>query len=137
MEVVFDFFDPSLALQDILWCSGTEILTRTRPDLPPYLGLEALAQTCGLHLRRRHEFLVQVYLASMARISWPKPTMPVRAIHAVLTEETATAARYLLDLNGGPGGEILLSHRALKPENPARTFFQERFRCLRTRSWHA
>ena len=71
MGLDFSGFDPALALDAILSCDKREIVTRTRSGLPPYLALEAMAQTCGMHLRRRHDFMVHAYLVSMADLLYP------------------------------------------------------------------
>ena len=70
-------FDPSTALAAILSCDPENIITRTPPDLPPYLLLEALAQTCGMHLRFRRHFLVDVFLASATDLVYKEHPAPI------------------------------------------------------------
>jgi hypothetical protein len=123
----FSGFDPALALDAILSCDEREIVTRTRPDLPPYLALEAMAQTCGMHLRRRHDFMVQAYLVSMADLRYP-PALGEEAltIRAALTAETTAAAAYTVHIDDGPAFRMLMGRHTPSgtPDNLFRTRFE-------------
>lgn len=118
-------FDPSQALGAILTCDLEHIVTRTSPNLPPYLILEALAQSCGMHLRFRHDFFIDAFLASTKDLihrDYPAPVV----IEARLTAETSAAASYEVRVNGNAPCRMLMGYRPA-PEN---TFFRDRFQCL-------
>lgn len=127
----FAAFDPSLALARIFRIDQTGITTSTPQTMPPFLNIEALAQTCGLHLRWVHDFHVQAYLLSLSGLTCPDlpPVLPM-TIRATLLTRTATAARYAVCIDGGPDCEILMGMRP----SPDDTFFRARFQCLRTPS---
>jgi hypothetical protein len=123
----FSEFNPALALNAILFCDERDIVTSTRPGLPPYLALEAMAQTCGMHLRRRHDFMIQAYLVSMADLRYP-PSLGEKTlvIRAALTTETTTAAAYTLHIDDGPAFRMLMGRRTSTgtPDNLFRTRFE-------------
>lgn len=118
-------FDPSLALAAILSCESGTIVTRTPPDLPAYLLPEALAQSCGMQLRFRHDFRIAAFLASVADLVYAKPPTPV-IIRARLVAETGMAARYEACADSGEPCRITIGYRPA----PADTFFRHRFQCL-------
>lgn len=122
-------FDPSTALAAILSCGPESIITRTPPDLPPYLLLEALAQTCGMHLRFRRHFLVDVFLASAADLVYEEHPAPV-TIRARLTGQTGAAASYEAAVESGPPCRMILGYRPALAD----TFFRRRFQCLSSHS---
>ncbi|UTF51753.1 hypothetical protein NLA06_07675 [Desulfomicrobium sp. ZS1] len=128
MDLDFSSFDPSMALDAILFCDEREIVTRT-PSLPPYLALEAMAQTCGMHLRHRHGFQIQAYLVSVADLLYAPDlgTEPL-TIRASMIAETKAGASYAVTVNDDPTCRILIGHDA----RPASldTLFQSRFTCL-------
>ena len=128
MGLDFSGFDPALALDAILSCDEREIVTRTRPGLPPYLALEAMAQTCGMHLRRRHNFKIQAYLVSLDDlVHVPETRTPSLTIRASMMAETKAGARYEVSVNDAPACRILIGRQANdRPD----TFFRSRFACL-------
>ncbi len=126
MDLDFSAFDPSKALDAILFCDDSEIVTRT-PSLPPYLALEAMAQTCGMHLRRRHDFRIQAYLVSIGDLLHdPEPRSAHLTIRARMIAETKAGARYDVSVNDAPACRILIGRQAGRPD----TFFRSRFACL-------
>jgi len=127
----FSGFDPALALDAVLSYDEHEIVTRTRPGLPPYLALEAMAQTCGMHLRRRHDFMVQAYLVSMADLLY-LPALGDKAltIRAALTVETTAAAAYAVHIDNGPSCRILMGRHT--PSGTPDNLFRSRFERLCT-----
>lgn len=131
MGLDFSGFDPALALDAILSCDKREIVTRTRSGLPPYLALEAMAQTCGMHLRRRHDFMVHAYLVSMADLLYP-PTLGEKAltIRATLTAETSAAASYTAQIDDGPACRMLMGRNT--PSDTPDNLFRTRFKRLCT-----
>lgn len=134
MDMNFCHFDPSLALAAITACDSQKIQTRTKADLPPWLALEALMQTCGLHLRHMHAFRIQTYLVSVADIVCT-PNMGTEAllIEAILDTQTTAAARYTVRLPGSPQGCVLMGYH---PDTTG-TILQTRFeRLCRTPSWN-
>lgn len=134
MDIVFSAFDPSQALDSILRWDEREMMAQTPVSPSPYLNLEALAQTCGLHLRRRNDFRVQAFLVSVSDLAYPGDA--VRAawtITARLRTETAGGAGYDVEINGVPGGTVVMGRRDL-PRGGIDTFSQERFQWLCTRS---
>ncbi len=128
MDLDFTNFDPSAALDAILFCDEREIMTRT-PSLPPYLALEAMAQTCGMHLRHRHDFRIQAYLVSVTDLLYAPDlgTEPL-TIRASLIAETKAGASYAVTVNDSRACRILIGQDA-RP-NSLDTFFQSRFACL-------
>lgn len=127
MGLDFSGFDPALALDAIQSCDEREIVTLTRPGLPQYLALEAMAQTCGMHLRRRHDFLVQAYLVSVADLLYP-PALGEEAltIRAALTAETTAAAAYAVQIDNGPSCRMLMGRHTTSgtTDNLFRTRFE-------------
>jgi len=128
LDLDFSNFDPSMALEAILFCDERVIVTRT-PSLPPYLALEAMAQTCGMHLRHRHGFRIQAYLVSVADLLYAPDlgTEPL-TIRASMIAETKAGASYAVTVDYGPACRILIGQEA-RP-NFLDTFFQSRFTCL-------
>lgn len=128
MELEFLAFDPSRALEAILACDARQIVTRTK-SLPPYLALEAMAQTCGMHLRQLHDFRVQAYLVSVADLLYaPGLGAEPLTIRADITAETKAGASYAVTVNDGPACRILIGMHAAS-DTPD-TIFQSRFACL-------
>ena len=128
----FSAFDPSVALDAVISCDAREIVARTAAGLPPYLALEALAQTCGLHLRHRHGFAVRAFLASVSDLVHdPGLGRSPLTIHATLVAETSAGAAYDVVTDGAPGCRVLMGHTPLASPD---TFFRERFEALCTRS---
>lgn len=127
MDLDFSAFDPSMALDAILFCDDREIVIRTHA-LPPYLALEAMAQTCGMHLRRRHNFKIQAYLVSLDDlVHVPETRTPSLTIRASMMAETKAGARYEVSVNDAPACRILIGRQANdRPD----TFFRSRFACL-------
>lgn len=127
MGLDFSGFDPALALDAILSCDERKIVTLTRTGLPQYLALEAMAQTCGMHLRRRHDFMVQAYLVSMADLRYP-PELGKEAltIRAALSAETTAAAAYVVQIDNGPSCRMLMGRHTLSgtPDNLFRSRFE-------------
>jgi predicted hotdog family 3-hydroxylacyl-ACP dehydratase len=117
-----------MALDAILFCDEREIVTRT-PVLPPYLALEAMAQTCGMHLRHRHSFRIQAYLVSVADLLYAPDlgTEPL-TIRASMIAETKAGASYAVTVDDGAACRFLIGQEA-RP-NFLDTFFQSRFKCL-------
>jgi len=125
-------FDPSLALKAVVSCDDREIEVRTTAGLPPYLALEAMAQACGMHLRRRRDFRVRAFLASVSDlVHEPGLGEAPLTIRAVLTAETAAGAAYSVTVEGGPSCRMLMGHEA---RNEPDTFFRRRFEALCTPS---
>lgn len=117
-----------MALDAILFCDEREITTRT-PSLPPYLALEAMAQTCGMHLRHRHGFRIQAYLVSVADLLYaPDLGAGPLTIRASMIAETKAGASYVVTVDGGPACRILIGKDA-RPTS-LDTLFQSRFTCL-------
>lgn len=128
----FAEFDPSRALAAVVSCDDREIEVRTAAGLPPYLALEAMAQACGLHLRKRRDFRVRAFLASVSDlVHAPGLGDSPLAIRAVLTAETAAGAAYAVTVEGGPSCRMLMGHEA---RNEPDTFFRRRFEALCTPS---
>ena len=130
MDLDFRAFDPSRALESILSCDARQIVTRTN-SLPPYLALEAMAQTCGMHLRHLHDFRIQAYLVSMSDLLYdPDLGAKPLTIRADITAETTAGASYAVTVNDAPPCRILIGRHAAS-DSPD-TFFQSRFKCLST-----
>jgi len=128
MDLDFSAFDPSRALEAIVSCDAQQIVTRTE-SLPPYLALEAMAQTCGMHLRRRHDFGIEAYLVSLADLHYaPDLGAQPLTIRADLIAETKAGASYAVKVNEGPACRILIGMHA-SSDSPD-TIFQSRFKCL-------
>lgn len=128
----FSAFDPSVALDAVVSCEAREIVARTAAELPPYLALEALAQACGLHLRRRHDFAVRAFLASVSDlVHVPGLGRSPLTIRAALVAETSAGAAYDVVTNGAPACRMLMGHTPLAFPD---TFFRQRFEALCTRS---
>ena len=124
----FTNFDPSRALEAVLSWNESEIAVRTAPGLPPYLALEAMAQACGLHLRKRRAFKVRAFLASVSDLVHdPDLGRKGLAIRAVLTAETSAGAAYSVTVEGGPTCRMLMGHTAIQEPD---TFFRRRFEAL-------
>lgn len=133
MDLDFSAFDPSRALKAILHCDTRRITTRTEEALPPYLALEAMAQTCGLHLRHRHDFRVQTYLVSMAGVSHaPGLGAEPLTIEASLDAETKAGASYSVSVDGRPAGRITMGRGGFT--DAPDTLFRTRFACLNSTS---
>lgn len=129
MDLDFSSFDPSSALEAILHYDARRITTRTTKDMPPYLALEAMAQTCGLHLRHRHDFRVQAYLVSMADLPYaPGLEDEPLTIRATLDAETKAGASYSVSVNDCPTGRITMGRHGFV--DAPDTFFRDRFACL-------
>ncbi|MBE1426294.1 hypothetical protein H4684_002959 [Desulfomicrobium macestii] len=130
MDLDFCAFDPSRALESILSCDARQIVTRTN-SLPPYLALEAMAQTCGMHLRYLHDFRIQAYLVSVADLLYaPGLGAKPLTIRADITARTKAGASYAVTVDDGPACRILIGMNAAS-DSPD-TFFQSRFACLST-----
>lgn len=128
----FSAFDPSVALNAVVSCDAKEIVARTSPGLPPYLALEALAQACGLHLRRRHDFAVRAFLASVSDLVHdPGLGHSPLTIHATLVAETSAGAAYDVVTDDTPVCRMVMGHTPLASPD---TFFRQRFEALCTRS---
>ena len=129
MDLDFSSFDPSRALEAILHYDACQITTRTAKDMPPYLALEAMAQTCGLHLRQRHDFRVQAYLVSMADLPYaPGLGDEPLTICATLDAQTSAGASYSVTVNDSPAGRITMGRQGIA--DAPDTFFRNRFACL-------
>jgi len=125
-------FDPALALWRIEACSATAITTRTKPNPPDYLILEALAQTCGMHARWLHDFREQVFLVSLAGLVYPDDHGAAGClVQAELTGQTGAAFSYAARLDNGPACRVTMGRL---PTAPDTTLFRERFQCLITPS---
>lgn len=134
MDLIFADFDPAQALDAIVSWDQTRITTRTAPDLPAYLNLEALAQTCGLHLRRRNDFRIQAFLVSVTGLVYPPSAVQAAwTITACLQTETSNGAGYQVEIDGLTGCRLVMGRRDLPPGH-VETCFQERFQWLCTRS---
>jgi len=128
VDLDFSAFDPSMALESIVSCDARQIVTRTK-SLPPFLALEAMAQTCGMHLRRRHDFRIEAYLVSVADLLYaPDLGAKPLTIRADLTAETKAGASYAVKVTDGPACRILIGMHAAS-DSPD-TIFQSRFTCL-------
>ena len=128
MDLDFSGFDPSLALDAILDWDERHITTRTAPGLPPDLALEALAQTCGLHLRRLHGFRIQAFLVALTDLPYvPGLGEAALTIRGTLLAETRAGASYAVDVAGGPSCRVLMGQTAT--ENPD-NLFRDRFERL-------
>lgn len=128
----FSAFDPTMALDAVVSCDEREIVARTAAELPPYLALEALAQACGLHLRRRHDFAVRAFLASVSDLVHdPGLGRSPLTIRATLVAETSAGAAYDVVTDGVPTCRMLMGHTPLASPD---TFFRQRFEALCTRS---
>lgn len=130
-DSLFAQFDPALALASIDRIETTGITTRTPAVMPPFLDIEALAQTCGMHLRWLHDFQIQAYLLSLSDLTCPEqgPALPL-TIRASLLTRTTAAARYAVTVAGGQPCTVLMG---LRPSSED-TFFRTRFQCLSTLS---
>lgn len=121
-------FNPSRVVHRINSCTDDELQSET--GVLPFVSLlEAMAQSCGLHLRWRHAFLVNAYLVSCSSLTLPPAVGPYPAqhIHARCISVTSQAALY----------EVLvmpLSLRCRMLVGYAPSVFQEhfhhRFQCL-------
>lgn len=97
--------------------------------MPPYLALEAMAQTCGLHLRHRHDFRVQAYLVSMADLPYaPGFGDEPLTIRATLDAQTSAGAGYSVTVNDRSAGRIIMGHHGFT--DAPDTLFRNRFACL-------
>lgn len=133
MDLDFSSFDPSSALAAIMYCDEREIVARA-PALPPYLALESMAQTCGMHLRHRHDFRIQAYLVTIDDLLHvPGPSAPM-VIRAAITAETTAGARYAVTVNDAHACRILIGRQASDVPD---TFFRSRFACLSKASCNA
>jgi hypothetical protein len=129
VDLDFSAFDPSRALEAILHYDARRITTRTAGSLPPYLALEAMAQTCGLHLRHRHDFRVQAYLVSLADLPYvPDLGDEPLTIRATLDAETRAGASYSLTIDDAPAGRITMGRHGFT--DAPDTLFRNRFACL-------
>jgi hypothetical protein len=135
--MVLDYcaFDPAQTLEAIVHCDSLGITTRMRPRLPEGLILEALAQTCGLHLRFRHDFAVTAYLVRLTNLLCTATMAGSGVIRATATAQTAAAISYALEVEDGPSCRILMGFHPA-PAAPD-TFFLDRFRCLSAPSSNA
>lgn len=133
MDIGFSTFDPSLALDAILHCDEHEIVTRT-PALPPYLALESMAQTCGMHLRHRHDFRIKAYLVAIDDLLHVPGQSPPLVIRAAITAETTAGASYAVTVNDAHACRILIGRQASDMPD---TFFRSRFACLSKASCNA
>jgi hypothetical protein len=125
---IFADFDPSRALEAVLSCDESGIAVRTAPGLPPYLALEAMAQACGLHLRKRRGFMVRAFLASVSDlVHEPGLGREGLIVHAALTAETSAGAAYAVRVEGGPICRMLMGYEAVEEPD---TFFRNRFEAL-------
>ena len=103
-----------------------QIVTRTK-SLPPYLALEAMAQTCGMHLRHLHDFRIQAYLVSVSDLLYaPDLGVEPLTIRADITAETTAGASYAVTVNDAPACRILIGRHAASDSQD--TIFQSRFR---------
>ncbi|GAB6112210.1 hypothetical protein [Desulfomicrobium salsuginis] len=128
----FSAFDPSVALDAVVSCDAREIVARTAAGLPPYLALEALAQACGLHLRRRHDFAIRSFLASVSDLVHdPGLGRSPLTIHATLVAETSAGAAYNVVTDDTRVCRMVMGHTPLASPD---TFFRQRFEALCTRS---
>jgi len=132
MVLDFSSFDPSVALAAVESCDDSGIVTRTAPGLPPYLALEAMAQSCGLHLRKRHDFRIQAFVASMSSLNGDllAGEFPL-TIRARLVSETAAAASYEVGAEDGPACRMTMGFAASAADNLFRNRFE---RLCRNRS---
>jgi len=129
MDLDFSAFDPARALEAILHCDARQITTRTAKALPAYLALEAMAQTCGLHLRHRHDFRVQAYLVSLADLPYVSGLgVDPLTIRATLDAETKAGASYSVTVDDCPAGRILMGRHGFS--DAPDTLFRNRFACL-------
>lgn len=128
-------FDPTRALEAIMRCDRQGITTRMQPHLPEGLILEALAQTCGMHLRFRHDFAVTAYLVRLTNLVCTATMAGSGVIRATATAQTAAAMSYAVEVEDGPSCRILMGfHPASAAPD---TFFLDRFRCLSSPSSNA
>ena len=125
-------FDPSLALGSIVSWDEDGIVARSRGGIAPSLALEAMAQACGMHLRRLQGFAARAFLASVADLAVdPSLGSVPLTIRATLTARTAAGAAYDVAVDDGPACRMLMGFEALdRPD----TFFRERFEALCTPS---
>lgn len=125
-------FDPSLALGCIVSWDEHGIVARSRSGIDPSLALEAMAQACGMHLRRLQGFAARAFLASVTDLTTDSSlgSAPL-TIRATLTARTSAGASYDVAVDGGPSCRMLMGFEA--QEHPD-TFFRERFEALCTPS---
>lgn len=129
MDLDFSQFNPSQALQAILKYDQKTILTRTAQSLAPYLHLEALAQSCGLHLRFVHDFYIQAFLVSISNLDYdPLYCQKKWIIEAQLTAMTPSGARYVVQTQADHAVIIMGYNHLAEPDS----YFQQRFQCLST-----
>lgn len=130
MELDISAFDPRTALRTIVRFDDDEIEAGTAPHLPPFLALEAVTQTCGLHLRFRHGFRVRVVVVRISDLAVPPDLgQDSLTIRATLLGETATAGRYAVRINEGSACTVIMSKEGLDGPD---LIFKERFQCLNT-----
>ena len=130
MVVDFSAFDPRWALQSIVRCDASEIVAGTAPHLPPFLALEAVTQTCGLHLRSVHDFRIRVVVARISMLPVPSDLgHDSLLIHATLLGETAAAGSYAVRINEGPACTVIMGKESLDGSDH---IFKKRFQCLLT-----
>ena len=128
----FSAFDPSRALAGIESWDESGIVARTGAGIGPYLLHEAMAQACGMHLRRLHGFAVRAFLASVSELRH-EPGLGGEAltVRAALVSRTSAGAAYDVAVDGGPACRMLMGFTTLdRPD----TFFRERFEALCTPS---
>ena len=96
-----------------------------------------MAQTCGMHLRYRHDFLIQVYLVSVSDLVYsPEGVDEEKLIRAMLRTETGAAALYSVQTPGGPICRMLMGFGQLPQGDENHHILRERFLCLTgTTSW--
>lgn len=124
-------FDPSCALEAILDYGPKKILCCTPQRPAPYLHLEALAQSCGLHLRYIHNFQVQAFLVSIANLTYPlDQAQECWTITATLCAHTSTAALYTVSFLHDCTCTITMGYQDRETVD---TYFQDRFLWLSTR----
>jgi len=126
MVAKFSRFNPSLALDRIIRVSADTIVTQTS-DLSDYLLLEALAQSCGLHLRWKHDFQVAAYLVSCSDLTLPAANCSPQQITATLANQTSTAACYTVTVSPDKlRGTIIIGYAPATYQE----HFARRFECL-------
>ncbi len=128
----FPAFDPSQALAGIESWDENGIVARTGAGIGPYLLHEAMAQACGMHLRRLHGFAVRAFLASVSDLRHePGLGREALTVRAGLVSRTSAGAAYDVAVDGGPACRMLMGCTALDSPD---TFFRERFEALCTPS---
>lgn len=126
-------FDPSQAVWRIDNYTPTTITAQTKPNLPAYLVLESLAQTCGLHARWLFDFKVHIFLVSLAHCICPEgQNTQSWTIQATLKAQTTQALRYSACLNNDSDCTVTLGCQPTPATTAQTNFFRERFQCLTT-----